>query len=298
MKTDCDGCVSGQYADQLATVVCVLCSKGRYSSTLEATVSSTCVDCILGKYSPLEGQTLIATCLDCPLGRYNDQVAAASLDDILLIHCNACPIGKYGDTLVADALIDCKDCSTGRYSDAVGKIKDYGLPGDTESCKACPQGRYNNVVGQGVLITGCVACSAGLYNDDTASTDASDCSDCPAGKFAAGTATKVNEGSFVLDGEVLRFVPGSSGTPEEESCRPCLRGKWSSTSGLSASNLCTDCASGKYSTEFGVTSISTCTTCPTGTIGVKGETGSKGPLDCKSCRYVQQTKSKEYLVDK
>ena len=129
----------------------------------------------------------------------------------------------------------------------------------------------------------CTKCGSGTYNANTASTTSAACVDCPAGRYAPTTGTQINTGEWSLVNGAVVFVP-TPGFTESVSCRPCLRGKYCTTPGLSLPTDGTDCASGKYSTEFGQISSNTCVKCPEGTVGVKGETGSKSPEDCKSCR--------------
>ncbi len=112
------------------------------------------------------------------------------------------------------------------------------------SSVGCPNGTYRDVIKRNssstsTIILNCEACKAGQYN-----TDGFVCLDCPAGKYASGTA---NTGCALCPA-------GTYSGAGAASCLSCSAGTYASGTGNAT---CSNCQAGTYST-IGSASCSAC----------------------------------------
>ena len=100
----------------------------------------------------------------------------------------------YPDVATLAGKLDCKFCSLGKYNDLTGKTDESSCKDDCpagsyivsarSSCKICPQGYWQDQ-DDIIIIFLCVACVAGLYNDETGKSSPngdSPCKTCLAGQ--------------------------------------------------------------------------------------------------------------------
>ena len=99
----CAKCLQGKYS-MLSSKSCELCPKGKYSSALGATNSSTCLDCAPGYYG---GNYGLAACLLCEAGKFSESFSSSS--------CSLCKSGKYSTAVGANSSIACLDCMAGIF---------------------------------------------------------------------------------------------------------------------------------------------------------------------------------------
>ena len=209
---------------------CVACASGKYSETY------TIPDYSLGAQE----------CLACP-PHHRTKISDwpwGSASDCLM--CTMCPSGQYitgtCDEMHDYACLDCPDPGSTTRSNSfnVGQSSCECKPGyefDGTACRLCDAGKFKGVIGN----QNCTICSAGQYSNTrgsteclqcpsnmntlpefteeclcdvgyTASTDASQCVECPAGKFKS--------------------------TVSNISCTDCLANTWQSSTGKSSCSVC------------------------------------------------------------
>ncbi len=163
-----------------------------------------------------------------------------------------CAAGTYSNATGASSFSTCLACSTGTYSMA-----------GSSSCSTCPEGYYSPNT------TSCIACYAGSYNADSASTT---CNLCPAGKYSntlgavsALTCIDCPLGTFSLSGSSM--------------CTLCPPGSYSN---VTASSACISCSAGLYSNIAGAISAVACTSCP---VGVYCPLATSSPIQYIYDRY-------------
>ena len=160
---------------------------------------------------------------------------------------------------------DCKECSAGKWSDAVALVADT-------QCKLCTSGRYSTKTGLS-LGTHCILCSEGKFSTEKGKD--SKCTDnCPKGTFsnttglsASAECEKCPGGKFSEDLGAI-FCAGKCpagkfsdeiGFDSETLCeKKCSAGKYSDTSGIDSDSLCKRCSAGKFSDKVGLVSDSNC----------------------------------------
>ena len=183
---DCTGCELGTIVTAPApNVVCTTCDAGQYRTTYSTVVGDVCTNCLVGKFikdhqnDPLEHDDS-TDCKDCPAGFQYDTPAGCSIceggtyqdeNSIVAVTCKQCPMNTFladdkGEGVAHDALSDCMDCPTGKFSQKgqrfcercqAGQIEN----GSTSSCINCQPGYYS---------TGnedeCISCSKGKYQKE------------------------------------------------------------------------------------------------------------------------------------
>jgi hypothetical protein len=103
-------------------------------------------------------------------------------------------------------------------------------------CTACPAGKFQTTAGS----SNCADCTTQLEEPagQYLSANATFCTDCTAGKYAAGTASTF---CTVCEAGSYADAAGSS------TCTVCPAGKYSAATGATSNAHCWDCAAGKYS---------------------------------------------------
>lgn len=274
---DCRTCLELGQASSTVILdhVCGTCSAGRVpSSTLDSCdvcpqgrhrriSESECHDCPTGTFS-----TNHEPCQECPTGFYNTKEG--------LGHCEQCLMDIGSGTMNI-----CNECAAG-YK----RLEDQ----DSTRCEACLPGTFS-LVGQ----TECQSCSAGQYQDQSASSSCQTCSAgqyqdaqgqltckfCPAGQFQSLTGQgachacpvsqyATSQGSI----ECLSCPPGTTtlteGSDSASLCIQCPQGY------AESSGICEKCFEGRYQDVVGQVS---CKSCASGETSLMGATSSN---DCFS----------------
>ena len=130
-----------------------------------------------------------------------------------------CRAGRYtlggtADAKKHDEASDCVECPAGKSSSS--------SPDSDSACDVCSAGKFETEAGKSSCSGACGAGKYTLGSDRGAHDQASDCRDCPAGKFSAGA-------------------------PDTDSaCDVCGAGKYNAKSGQDAAGDCQDCRKGTY----------------------------------------------------
>jgi len=162
----CAACIVGQFSNGDSNGNCAACPPGKYEDY------SGYPQPYLGDAENMRGSS---ECDGCPNGKYNP---AGTQSRINVDVCISCPAGKH--TGENTGLIECDDCSAGKWSDVgatactpcgVGKFSNPGTPVD--SCIPCGFGTYTNELGQAA----CEVCEAGKAQDEVGQVSCSSCGD-------------------------------------------------------------------------------------------------------------------------
>eukprot|EP00163_Fabomonas_tropica_P011852 TRINITY_DN227_c0_g2_i1.p1 TRINITY_DN227_c0_g2~~TRINITY_DN227_c0_g2_i1.p1 ORF type:complete len:7500 (+),score=2428.07 TRINITY_DN227_c0_g2_i1:177-22676(+) len=290
----CIGRVDTPTPFNLALQFGALCPKGRYCVGQNGPLPPKCP---AGTFNPLEGVTNITACTTCPEGMYctNAAVPEAPTGPCAPGYfCNTgsitstpsggtpvthggpsgsgglCPTGYYCPSPV----------STGTYG-PVGTYSPIPCPGGTTAnrtglaaCDGCPAGYYcpiGNVIPipcpSGKYCPGNSSlpenCPKGTFNNGTLLTSASDCTDCPGGRYCASVGLTYPTG-LCLAGT---FCTSKNTYPDGDN------GKGDGT-GVGGT-----CPVGRYC-PAGTTVPQPC---PIGTIGGAGVTGLTQTSECQPC---------------
>ena len=101
-----------------------VCGRGWYRAT-----NGNCILCQRGTYS---NTTEASSCTKCPTGRYRDTLGGETDED-----CRLCPVSRYGRSSGLTTSLCTADCPIGKYSSTEGLINPSG-------CVACPLGYLSN----------------------------------------------------------------------------------------------------------------------------------------------------------
>eukprot|EP00941_MAST-03F_sp_MAST-3F-sp1_P002640 g2640.t1 len=232
---------------------CTACEAGRYSLGLG---SNTCANCEAGKYKTKVGK---GSCEWCQIGKtqalytadgdsrnhgtYNARTPSVA-NGTVAENCTACEKGWYRDKVEGNAS-GCVLCPHGKYQQREGQSKCEIIPSracvlankfELEYCAtSCPPGRFN-LHNSG----SCSDCPAGRYAEGTARR--AYCIACAAGKHAADTG---NEDANVC----ITCISGKWAKEASADCRHCPKGKFSKAE----QEICYNCPAGRYSTIVGAT---------------------------------------------
>ena len=148
---------------------CALCDPGRYSDVRDA---GACTACPRGYFGGLK-----------ETGRVSSATRALAAHSAMPWRCSmrrAASLARPGATRTFDALqsdskavIPCKACPRGRWSESVGLQESAG-------CVNCDVGRFSGVSALKNK-SGCAACAAGKYSESVGVSDPNQCQGCPGG---------------------------------------------------------------------------------------------------------------------
>jgi len=232
--TACTACVAGKYASGNGTINCIDCFPGFFSAGLNP--KPQCDPCAVGTFSAGNGAS---SCLGCAHGTYapsHGRTQCIAWDST----CNAGFAWAAGNARENATCTKCQYTpssilifvqNTCTYSCANG----YQVVGGVSGCEACSAGRFKDNT-----ITFCTQCVPGTFQIATAM---SVCSECLAGTYAT------------VSGAIVSSV-----------CIRCKRGMFTS---VPRSTICLACSIGTYSTTFG---SSSCLQCANGHTNGRGST--------------------------
>ena len=220
---DASTCDAGYYCPAGSQAM-TPCPAGTYLSGTGAGQITACLKCPAGTHCPLPATTSVTEACEegyyCPAGSVNPRN-------------HPCPPGTYYDQDDGTRADDCIQCGT-------GVACDWGTTGSSQASppQACAQGHYCPA-GTGSPTE--FACPPGTYSTSTSLTQASECTDCPAGSYCSG-------GGAAVDGACAAgyFCPLNSHSPYSN---PCVAGTYSSATDNEAAGDCTDCSVGHYCPE-------------------------------------------------
>ena len=152
------------------------------------------------------------------------------------------------------------DCPVGRYSVEYAALSE---------CTQCTAGKYNENTAS-TLASSCVDCDRGKYNTNVGSVAASDCVFCPTGKINPDTA-----GASSVSACSVNRAAGQGASSDSTSCESCTAGTYGPATGLG----CFQCGRGKYSEAVGATAETQCVLCPEG----KSSPLEGAPSHCETC---------------
>ncbi len=231
-------CPSGTYQDELGQHTCKTCQAGYYCGG-NGNVNMT--DCPPG-YFCLNG-TVRANQYPCPDGTFSTKTQVASAAD-----CTPCLGGQYclGTGLTAPTGF----CHAGYYCTQGANTS---TPTDGVTGAACPSGFYcpmNTTVPR--------ACPMGKFSNGLGNTAASDCTDCPPGRYCAETAAQALSlnNSGLCDPGFLCFGGSSSRAPTDNVMgRPCKPGTYCVSGALQEQ----ECPQGTFNPDYGRGECYNCT---------------------------------------
>lgn len=301
-------CAAGSYADS-NTGDCIPCENKTYSTTVEATDSSTCLSCPENTHSEIGSSTLGSctclpgyngmagtectacgvgtytlatgseTCIGCEMGRYRTSEGPGT--------CSGCASNTYSQTTGATSPETCIDCPVNTVA-GFGSAECVCAPGYTgpwTACTPCDPGTYKTASGTAA----CINCAAGSYKttagsgtcaycpkDSYSLTGADSCTTCPA------LTTSVVGSNELTDCVCIQGYTGPNGgecTPcnvgtykhviGDTDCIDCAAGTWKNITGP---GTCTFCGMNTYSLELTATSADTCIGCPGASVSGLGST--------------------------
>jgi len=285
--SDCVPCELGTYASSAGSVACTACPVGTFSAALGAIECTKCPAGTKGTDPVQIRSSKQASCSDCPAGSFQDIDGEDS--------CKLCAAGTYQD---AQGASECTPCPSGTSSASVGSTDvsacvacGEGLYAPTEGmseCLHCPLGTYQDETGRDA----CKACPAGTYVDAFKAVTVTECTACPAGKFAAAgdPCQDCAAGSYqdeIGAGKCKACPAGTfltqTGGDSAAACTLCSIGTFAAVTAENeaagiGNTVCEACPVGTYADQEG---LAQCTACPAGT--ALSATGSANAADCTPC---------------
>jgi hypothetical protein len=273
---------------------CLICSEGKYKSTLG---SGPCTTCPVGK-TIISSRGVLSydswsvlhdalwRCTNCAAGKYS----AVQTDGI----CFNCPV--YSTSPEGSSAVTQCTCNSGYSTDTSTTPFTCkpppcaaGSTGPADSCTLCIAGKYKAVTGSAP----CDNCAAGKFSTATGQSSSGTCQNCLAGKYASLTGSSVCAncfagtyatltGSTVCDNCAAGKFSAATGQSSSVTCQNCLSGKYSNTTGQSSSETCQNCAAGKFSALTGQSSSATCQNCDAGKFSTA--TGQSSSATCQNCQ--------------
>ena len=242
---------SGAFTGNVSAPACKPCAPGYYgraNNHITAECSGQCPEgffCVEGTANPQH----------CGVGHYNPVSGAASATS-----CIKCGAGHY-QNMTGQA--DCKPCVGGTYLEHVGET----------ACKACLPGFFCPLRASQPL-----PCDAGTFSNSTALTNASDCTDCPAGSACSTgsvEATPCSPGSVAKGTRNHRCELCSEGSYQDqvgqEECYVCQNSSFCPAG--STLELAALCVPGTYVNK----------TNSAESAATIGYTGGRKPDACRDC---------------
>ena len=208
------------------------------------------------------------TCTDCGPGKF------AEGGD--LPACKSCPAGFYR---INGTRNRCVACVSGKWSDKQGPFAT-----SIAICQSCGPGRSRRLEASSrtSLESGCLECRPGRFSIEESAGSASDCKECPKGKWASDEGRGVEciacaAGRFKHEsGSQIDCTDCPAGYAQHNNasslCAACLTGKSQAISGKMS---CDDCELGTFSD---VLAGETCKQCPRGFAQ-----NQKGQSNCLPC---------------
>eukprot|EP00942_MAST-04A_sp_MAST-4A-sp1_P003259 g3259.t1 len=236
-------CDPGSYSNNTGAPVCIKCAKGSFASEKGAI---TCKSCVLGKHAALAGSK---SCTTCAGGKSTYALGG--------IECDKCTVGKAGKNGI------CSLCpqNDGKYQDEIGQT----------SCKDCKNGKIS--VG-----TTCILCPAG--GD---STNGLKCTACIDGYYAiGGSECKICPSGKWAKLDIKTSQKSKYNKTTSSGCNDCFAGFYGDELGKYKQNdACKECPEGRFSSSIGADNLNLCNKCPLGTSNnVKSANNSNA---CKPC---------------
>ena len=272
-STACTACAGGHAdEDHDASTPCTQCSNGTFS----ACAATLCLPCADGKHdSDLNPAT---PCTDCPLGSYweSPEWFDAALEQNMLFpaDCISCPAGRADTDL--DSTTPCSMCAPGKYAAARSIV-----------CDPCNQGTVDADDDPSTPCVGGSSCTQVCpqgYDDDDCS-QATPCTECPAGQYSDGGARMAPEVSICIGCAPGRHAPQGSNI---SACQNCPLGH--ADTDLGAWTVCEPCPRGTITADasgtFTVTNATQCFACIAGT----ADTDNDASTVCVACTSGEQAR--------
>ncbi len=354
LVTTCNVCPAGTYKDATDNNICTDCPAGTFLTTTTATAVSDCITTAAGSYTiDTNGDATSSGAVDealCPTGTYSVGGAGGSclgcgtgyttltegegagataalacrcdvgygraVDNQVSGACELCPAGKYKD---AENDLVCTDCSSGKFSSAVGATDSSTCldaqagtcaADSTDSCVSSGAVQEHTCVSnewsydQSDLCHACDAhavgcggssageCDIGFYGD-AANLPGPGCTACSVGisfKLIVANANACESCDPNTEGcgcaSAGECVAGYGRTDVMQPCVICPDGKYKDNT---ENEACTDCPAGKWmdtsSNSAPYTSANLCLACSQGeAVGAPGAHGANGDAACTTCK--------------
>ena len=259
-------CLPGRYCEEGSTLVAKNCPIGTYMDEYGAARAGDCKPCTAGYYCGATGLTTSMGSGRCGAGHYCLQGSSES-HPVGESYGDRCPIGHYCRIGTAKP----SPCPSGKYLSSVGND-------DESDCVSCDEGYYCRRVGSSNVTD---ECSAGYYclggANTSTPTDGITGDICPVGAFCPrGSPTYLDclngtfmnhtgasecyvcpAGHYCTERSRALACPRGFYCPEGTGAdwRPCPRGTFGASQGLSRSNQCTPCHGGSYCEAAGSDSV-------------------------------------------
>ena len=310
-ETQCELCGSGKYlpgSGSTSAATCRECGEGKYGLTTGSALESSCVWCVSGKISNVTGAQSEATCTDCALGKYRVNTALQGETYTACVECAAgtfahdtgssvcakCAAGNVSTGVGATSPDTCVKCALGKYVSVPGSAVcilcaagSFAAREGLTTCTLCASGKYSTALEAGTQQEHlCVQCPIATYSELQGQTSNTTCSPCPPGTYSehGGLARRLDcldclGGTFSdTPGATMCATCGVGTYSAENTCTPCLAGKYLNTIGNSNAQDCIVCAEGKYSSQD---RASVCESCVSGTYS--NSTGNAHADTCRQC---------------
>jgi len=304
--TPCAQCQPGHYQNVSCAAnrpaVCAECPAGKFTGTTSQANLSYCQDCPSGSWS-VEGASVCTECETCPIGTFKSQDCTATTAR----KCTNCPAGTHtsspDQSTCTECNIDdgyysfegasqcetCTTCQSGHYIIANCTSGSNSTNGTDTRCADCDAGYYaagmneffctectetvNWSRNKASKCNNCTECEPGHFvSRNCTTTMDTQCSECPSGKYAAGT----NELECLT---CPNEMWSSSGASECTNCTTCDPGFYASE-GCDGDHdrRCAQCDAGTYTSTPDQTQ---CTTCPDDTWSFAG---AGTCTECATCQ--------------
>jgi len=226
----CTGCAQGTYS-LAASPKCTSCPPGTFNAETSSTTADACLACPAGAASVTEGAETNSTCVACSpgtfappgspsctvclLGTFNPASSSTSFEA-----CIECDAGSYSSTTAATSASMCVECSSGKASPAPGATS-------PTSCSSCTAGTYAIAASPT-----CTLCPPASFNPDESATSLSACSPCPPGTSNPSASTFASSCSACPAGKYSKFGVGCA------ACPPATYNPSSSSSSIASCLTC------------------------------------------------------------
>ncbi|KAA8594284.1 hypothetical protein FQN60_005118, partial [Etheostoma spectabile] len=266
-ESECQTCPQGWYCLAGSRAPSGRCSSGHYCP--EGTAYGTQFPCPAGTYSIQMGNRYREDCLICPEGSFCQKgtskpspCPASTFRHLKrgqrLEDCSACPAGYF---CPHSATVNPRVCGTGSYSDE-GSVE----------CSPCLPGHYcnNETTSEEAMLSimdpNPIPCPNGTYSESPGLRDASECVQCPEGKYCY--SQQPQEQPITRPTGVCphgHYCPRGTGYPHTY---PCQAGQYRNNTLGHRGEACVLCPSRHYCDRLGTHTPSVCPLgfyCPEGT---------------------------------
>ena len=269
IDSECENCVAGKFSVAKSggsSISCENCKQGYYQ---DQAGTPYCLPCLPGSFQLLEGE---ASCNTCPPNTKSEHANSTKCDscdpgegsEAGSAKCQVCEAGMY-----SKGVGSCTNCDPGQYRKS-GDVAtsctncDAGQSSDPGSsrCQPCEAGTYSDKVGQD-----CGNCDPGQYRPSKIggkTADPTKCLNCEIGytsKDGASSCDKCGEGSYGSEASVCTDCPAGyyQDFTGELNCKACPIDTYLPSRAKKSKAECQTCSNERTTNKIqGATSSSVC----------------------------------------